>query len=145
MGILERIFQAALANILSSLKNYNNNTSYGFWEKYRKYKKYDENYRNSDYYEQAKSYYQNYYRKKYSYQKQNYNASAKNQRHAQYYANLELPNGAGLEEVKKAWKRLLKKYHPDKHSLDEEKRKVATILTQKLNEAYFALEKELKK
>lgn len=35
---------------------------------------------------------------------------------AGYYANLELPYGATLEEVKVAWKRLMKQYHPDRHA-----------------------------
>ena len=58
---------------------------------------------------------------------------------ASYYANLELPYGAGLAEVGKAWKRLLRKYHPDLHSRDLEKRKIANELCQGLNRAYNEL------
>ncbi|MFQ5673441.1 MAG: J domain-containing protein [Nitrospinales bacterium] len=64
---------------------------------------------------------------------------------AGYYANLELPPGAGRDEAKRAWKRLLKKYHPDLHSAHPEKRKVATELTGRLNEAYRILDKEFSK
>lgn len=64
---------------------------------------------------------------------------------AQYYARLEVPYGSNLERVKKAYKTLLKKYHPDFYSHDAEKQKTATLITQKLSEAYQELEKWLKK
>ena len=63
---------------------------------------------------------------------------------AKYYANLEVTYGADLETVKKAWKRLVKKYHPDLHSNDPRKASIARELTQGLNEAYAELEKRLK-
>lgn len=62
---------------------------------------------------------------------------------ARYYANLELPYGADLITVRQAWKNLLRKYHPDLHSHDPDKRRVATELTQGLNRAYEELEKRL--
>ena len=37
---------------------------------------------------------------------------------ARYYANLEIPYGSDLETVDRAWKRLLRKYHPDRHATD---------------------------
>jgi len=64
---------------------------------------------------------------------------------AHYYANLELAPGASREELKIAWRRLLKKYHPDLHSTNEEKKRIAEELTLRLNEAYHALDKELAK
>lgn len=60
---------------------------------------------------------------------------------AEYFANLEVPYGANWPVIKKAWKRLLRKYHPDLHSNDAEKQKVATELVQGLNRAYEALKK----
>lgn len=63
---------------------------------------------------------------------------------AQYYANLEVPYGADLATVRSAWKRMMKKYHPDLHSKDPEKYRTATLLTQRLTEAYQELEKVLK-
>ena len=62
---------------------------------------------------------------------------------AQYYANLELPYGADLETVTRAWKRLMKQYHPDKHSGDAVKQQTANELVQQLNFAYDQLEKHL--
>ncbi len=56
-----------------------------------------------------------------------------------YLANLELAKGASMQEIRSAYKRLIKKYHPDLHAGDEEKREHALIITQKLNGAidYF--------
>ena len=45
---------------------------------------------------------------------------------AKYFANLELPINANRDSVKASWKRLMKKYHPDLHSANPEKRKIAT-------------------
>ena len=62
---------------------------------------------------------------------------------AGYYANLELPYGATLEEVKAAWKRLMKQYHPDRHAQEPAKREVANALCAQLTHAYKELEKSL--
>lgn len=62
---------------------------------------------------------------------------------AQYYANLETPYGSDKETVTRAWKGLLRRYHPDLHSSDTEKKQIATDLTQKLNEAYNEISKAL--
>lgn len=64
---------------------------------------------------------------------------------AGYYANLEVPYGSDLGTVRRAWKRLVRKYHPDIHSGDPDKRRVANELTQGLNRAYENLVKYLKK
>lgn len=63
---------------------------------------------------------------------------------AQYYANLELPYGASLKEVKHAYRRLIKQYHPDRYEHDAEKRETAEHILKKLNEAYTFLEEHLK-
>ncbi|MCK6547776.1 J domain-containing protein [Myxococcota bacterium] len=56
-----------------------------------------------------------------------------------YYANLELPIGATVLEVKAAYRRLMRRYHPDLHQGDGEKAKVATALAQELRTAYEGL------
>jgi curved DNA-binding protein CbpA len=61
---------------------------------------------------------------------------------ARYYRMLELPYGAPLYNVKASYKRLMKKYHPDKFQSDEQ-RETATELVKKLNEAYAELTKHL--
>ncbi len=64
---------------------------------------------------------------------------------ARYYANLEVPYGAGLDTVRGAWRRLVKEYHPDLHSADEQKKHTATELVQGLNRAYEELTKHLER
>ena len=58
---------------------------------------------------------------------------------ARYYANLELPYGADIAAVREARRRLLKRYHPDLHSADPEKKQTATQLAQGLNRAHDEL------
>lgn len=55
---------------------------------------------------------------------------------ARDYANLELKPGAAEEDVRKSYKRLLIKYHPDKFAGSPEKQAIATEVTTKLNESY---------
>jgi hypothetical protein len=57
------------------------------------------------------------------------------------YANLEVPVTASFEEVKRAHKRLMQHYHPDRFGQDPEKLKIATEITQKLNESFSRIEK----
>jgi DnaJ-domain-containing protein 1 len=52
------------------------------------------------------------------------------------YSNLEVPFGSAFEEVKKSYKNLLRKYHPDKFANDPNKSKIATEITKKINESY---------
>ncbi len=59
-----------------------------------------------------------------------------------YYAMLELKQGANLTEIKQAYIKLVKQYHPDKFQ-DEEKKAYATELLQKINEAYDGLKLHL--
>jgi DnaJ-domain-containing protein 1 len=54
----------------------------------------------------------------------------------QDYANLEVPFGADIETVRRSYKRLMMKYHPDKHAGDPEKQKVALEITKKINESF---------
>ena len=61
----------------------------------------------------------------------------------QWYANLELEPGATLDEVKQAYRELMRRYHPDKHVGDPNRHKAATALAQSLTEAYQALVKHL--
>lgn len=57
----------------------------------------------------------------------------------QDFANLEVPFGASFEAVKKSYRELLRKYHPDKHSGDPGKQKNATEITQRLNNSYHKI------
>lgn len=56
-----------------------------------------------------------------------------------YYANLELHLGASAPEVRAAYRRLMRRYHPDHHTKDPDREKVATELTRELRVAYEGL------
>lgn len=62
----------------------------------------------------------------------------------EYYANLEVPMDADLDTVKESYRRLMRKYHPDRHSADPEMEKLATELSQELTRAYQAVESYIK-
>ena len=65
---------------------------------------------------------------------------AVDQRLAGYYANLEIPYGSDLATARRAWKRLMKKYHPDLHAQDPERRRLANQITAELTRAYQGIE-----
>ena len=64
---------------------------------------------------------------------------------ARYYANLEVPYGSDLETVERAWKRLLRKYHPDRHATDPDRQRIANDLVKELNRAYAELKRRLER
>ncbi|MFN3405327.1 MAG: J domain-containing protein [Cytophagaceae bacterium] len=68
-----------------------------------------------------------------------------NKKEAEYYANLELAPGANFDQIKAAYKSLMKKYHPDLHNYNEESRKTAELITGRLNEAYSYFERKFGK
>ena len=53
---------------------------------------------------------------------------------------LDLPVGAGFDEVKAAYRKLMRKYHPDLHHQTPQKAKAATELTMQVTQAYNELE-----
>jgi DnaJ-domain-containing protein 1 len=59
------------------------------------------------------------------------------------YANLEVPFGAPLAQVRQAHRRLLGKYHPDRFDQDPRKQQLATAITQRLNESYQRIRLQL--
>ena len=61
---------------------------------------------------------------------------------SEYYANLELKEGASFQEIKASYRRLMGTYHPDRHSHDPAHQAVAEEITQKLNEAYQYFKKK---
>jgi DnaJ-domain-containing protein 1 len=54
----------------------------------------------------------------------------------QDYANLEVPFGADIETVRKSYKTLILRYHPDKHAGDPEKQRIALEITKKVNQSF---------
>ena len=63
----------------------------------------------------------------------------------QDYANLEVSFLAPFKKVKEAYKKLLRKYHPDKHINNPEKLKIATEITKKINSSYSRIKAYNKK
>ena len=61
------------------------------------------------------------------------------------YAALEVPPGSDFETIRKAYRRLMRKYHPDLHAGSREGQRAATDLTQRLTEAYKLLEKQTRR
>ena len=61
------------------------------------------------------------------------------------YAALEVPAGSDFETVRKAYRRLMRKYHPDLHGGTAEKQRAATDLTQRLTQAYKTIEKHVRR
>lgn len=107
-----------------------------FEEKYARYQQY-----------QQKRYEQFY--QQYAYGQNNHHSSSTNNKstqsaEARYYAYLELPPGASFEDIRKAYKKLMKQYHPDRFYQDEKKRQIAEEVCRKLNEAYTYFEKKHK-
>ena len=52
------------------------------------------------------------------------------------YANLEVPFGADIEEVRRSYKSLVLRYHPDRFAADPEKQAIALEITKKINESF---------
>lgn len=56
-----------------------------------------------------------------------------------WFATLEVPPGTPPEEVRRAYRRLMRQYHPDRFAGDPDKLRAATEITRKLTEAYNGL------
>ncbi|MDX1903311.1 MAG: DnaJ domain-containing protein [Thermonemataceae bacterium] len=104
-------------------------------EKKNAYTDFEEQYKKYEKYQKQSSY-------NYQSNQNNYSSQSKTTDEMKYYKWLELPNGASFEEIKKSYKSLMKKYHPDNFHDNETKRKTAETLSQKLNEAYRFFEKK---
>lgn len=68
--------------------------------------------------------------------------SEENSLEKKYYKILELEYGANFDSIKKAYKKLLKKYHPDLFQSEPEKLKSAQEVTRQINEAYTYFERK---
>lgn len=64
---------------------------------------------------------------------------------ARAYAALEVRPGANFDTVRKAYRTLMRKYHPDLYTGSPEKQKTANEIAQRLTDAYKLLEKRLRR
>jgi DnaJ-domain-containing protein 1 len=55
------------------------------------------------------------------------------------YARLEVPFGSDLITVRRSYRQLMRRYHPDRHAADPERERVATEISQKLTVSYNLL------
>lgn len=60
-----------------------------------------------------------------------------------WYKTLEVAPGSDLKTVRRAYRKALLQYHPDKFATDPEKQKAATEITRRLTEAYNGLTRYL--
>lgn len=135
MGIFKRIINIVHSDISAIIDKLESRQKTRDHDSQR-YDHNSDNFKNNDY--TNSNHYSNYHKTN-----SNKHSNFQDEKLTQYYANLELPYGADLETSKKAWKRLMKKYHPDLYSNDQSKVDLATQLTSKLNEAFKAIEKSL--
>lgn len=63
----------------------------------------------------------------------------------QWYRTLELPEGASLAEVRRSYRKMVAKYHPDRFASDPEKYAAATEVARKITEAYDGLREYLER
>lgn len=61
------------------------------------------------------------------------------------YAALEVPPGSDFETVRRSYRTLMRRYHPDHHTGSPEKQRAANDVAQGLTAAYKLLEKKLRK
>jgi len=61
------------------------------------------------------------------------------------YAALEVPVGSDFATVRKSYRELMRKYHPDRHAGAPDKQKAATEVAQRLSQAYQLLEQHSRK
>jgi DnaJ-domain-containing protein 1 len=61
------------------------------------------------------------------------------------YAALEVQPGSDFETIRRSYRRLMRKYHPDLHRGSPEAQRAATDLAQRLTEAYKLLEKQTRR
>jgi hypothetical protein len=61
----------------------------------------------------------------------------------EWYRVLDLSPGADLAAIKSAYRKMMRKYHPDLHTADPRKQKAATELSMRVTNAYNGLRQHL--
>jgi DnaJ-domain-containing protein 1 len=70
-------------------------------------------------------------------------SSAADTQVAEWYRVLDLSPGADLAAIKSAYRKMMRKYHPDLHTADPRKQKAATELSMRVTNAYNGLRAHL--
>ena len=61
------------------------------------------------------------------------------------YKQLEIEPGAAMPEIKSQFRKLMRKFHPDRHSGNPKKQKAATELTMRITAAYNVIDEHMSK
>jgi len=77
-----------------------------------------------------------------NYQQYNFSENLYSNEEKKHYQILDLKVGASFEEIKDAYKKGMKKYHPDRFQNDPDKLKHASEISRKLNVAYDYFKKK---
>ena len=72
-----------------------------------------------------------------------YNKPFRDEHIARCYAELQVPYGSDMQTVKKAWRKLMKKHHPDLFANDPERMERENDISQEIMKSYEDLEKYL--
>ena len=59
----------------------------------------------------------------------------------QYFSYLEMERTEDFDAIKKQYRKMMKKYHPDRFQGNEKQKKIAQQITRQLNEAYDYFER----
>lgn len=151
----ERLTEAKLEELLREFEAQYNQAREKAYETYQSYQKSQKekkqrqdyaHHSNEQFYQRYQRHYnQNSYQNYQSYGGSSRYASGIDEKIAGYYANLEIPYGSDLETVRRAWRKMVAKYHPDKFAGNPEKQQIATEITKGVNRAYEELTKHLSK
>jgi hypothetical protein len=76
---------------------------------------------------------------------QNAEQQKKMQQEAKYFDALEISPTKDFEAIKTAYKKAMKKYHPDRYAGNAEKQQIAQQISQKINAAYQYFEQKYNK
>jgi len=63
----------------------------------------------------------------------------------EYFSYLEMERTTDFDTIKKQYRKMMKKYHPDKFEGNDKQKKIAEQITRQLNEAYDYFEREYEK
>lgn len=111
---------------------------------FRKFEEFEEKQQQKDE-QEAREQQQQRHQREQQYRQSTHNTSSAQDKEAAYYAALELPKGTDYVQIKAAYKRLMKQYHPDRFHGQPDKQKAAQQVSQKLNEAYEYFSKKYNK
>jgi preprotein translocase subunit Sec63 len=78
-------------------------------------------------------------------QQNNAEQQAQIRQEAKYFDALEISPTKDFEAIKTAYKKVMKKYHPDRYAGNAEKQQIAQQISQKINAAYQYFEQKYNK